>query len=131
MSDQKTIVVVDDDADFLALINEVLREEGYHVVPLSTGEGAFQAIKERGPDLVLLDVRLPGVSGYHVLHSLLTEPGTSHIPVIVCTGEPWSLRYRERTLSEMGVTVLPKPFAIDALIDQIDRLTGAAPAQGS
>lgn len=131
MSDQKTIVVVDDDADFLEMIDEVLREEGYRVVPLSTGEGAFQAIKKRNPDLVLLDVRLPGVSGFHVLHSLLTEPGTSHIPVIVCTGEPWSLRYRERTLSEMGVTVLPKPFDIDTLIDQVDRLTAESTDRGS
>ena len=131
MSDRKTIVVIDDDADFLELLNEVLAGEGYDIVALSSGEDAFETIRERAPHLVILDVRLPGVSGFHVLHRLLTEPETAHIPVMVCTGEPFSLRHRERTLTEMGVTVLPKPFDLDTLLDHVARLTSTSAAPGS
>jgi CheY-like chemotaxis protein len=123
MSSQKTVAVIDDDADFQNMMEDLLRDHGYRVVGFPIGEGAYQVIKDLAVSLVILDIRLPGVSGYHVLNRLLTDPETTHIPVLVCTGESWSIQDRERLLKEMGVPVLLKPFDLDDLLAQVARLT--------
>ena len=122
MATPVTIAVIDDDADFQSLMEVALREHGYRVVGFPVGEGAVQVIREAGADLVILDILLPGVSGYRVLNDLLTNPETTSIPVLVCTGASWSIEERERVFGEMGVSVLPKPFQLETLVAEIERL---------
>ncbi len=119
---QKTIAVIDDDADFQNMMEDLLRDQGYRVVGFPVGEGAYQVVKDSEASLVILDIRLPGVSGYHVLNRLLTDPETTHIPVLVCTGESWSVQDRERVLKEMGVHILLKPFDLDDLLSKVAEL---------
>jgi DNA-binding response OmpR family regulator len=131
MSDQPIIAVIDDDADFQNLMEQVLGDHGYQVIGFPVGEGAAEVVRAAGADLVILDIRLPGVSGYHVLNRLLTNPATTHIPVLVCTGVAWGPAER-RHLSAMGVRVLPKPFDLDDLLAAVTALlasqAAAAPA---
>jgi DNA-binding response OmpR family regulator len=127
MSDQHVIAVIDDDADFQNLMEQVLGEQGYRVIGFPFGEGAVEVVREAGAGLVILDIRLPGVSGYHVLNRLLTNPDTTHIPVLVCTGMSWSSAERAQ-LSTMGVRVLPKPFDLDDLMAQVTALLEPKPA---
>ena len=65
-----TILVVDDDLESLRLLTEILREEGYNVRPADAGELALRSAQERVPDLILLDMRMPGVDGFEVCRRL-------------------------------------------------------------
>lgn len=115
MTHQPTIAVIDDDADFQNLMEQVLADQGYRVIGFPVGEGADEVVQATHADLVILDIRLPGVSGFHVLNRLLTNPATTHVPVMVCTGMAWGPA-EQAQLTAMGVHVLPKPFDLDDLL---------------
>jgi CheY-like chemotaxis protein len=76
------ILVVDDDQDIRELVAFTLQLAGYEVFSASNGEDALRLCKEQNPALVLLDVRLPGMSGYEVCHQITTDPLLRHIPVV-------------------------------------------------
>jgi two-component system, OmpR family, alkaline phosphatase synthesis response regulator PhoP len=79
------ILVVDDEKDILELVEYNLSKEGYSVACVTTGELALDAIEREKPDLVLLDLMLPGVDGYEVVRRLRQDPETAGIPVIMLT----------------------------------------------
>lgn len=81
------IVVVDDEEDLLELINYNLSKEGYRVTCLPTGEGAMRTIKSQTPDLVVLDLLLPGVDGLELCRIVKSDPETRHIPVVMLTAK--------------------------------------------
>ena len=79
----KTILVVEDDKFLRELIVQKLIKEGYEVVEATDGEQGIKKIKEEKPDLVLLDLILPGIDGFEVLSKMKEDPGISSTPVIV------------------------------------------------
>jgi two-component system alkaline phosphatase synthesis response regulator PhoP len=81
------IVVVDDEEDLLELINYNLSKEGYRVTCLPTGEGAMRTIKTQMPDMVLLDLLLPGVDGLELCRIIKGDPDTKHMPVVMLTAK--------------------------------------------
>lgn len=131
MPDQPIIAIIDDDADFQNFMEQALGEHGYRIIGFPVGEGADEVVRAAGADMVILDIRLPGVSGYHVLNRLLTNPATTHVPVLVCTGVAWGPAERGQ-LSAMGIRLLPKPFDLDELLATVRALlaprTAEAPA---
>ncbi len=80
-----TIVVADDDADVRDLVQFKLEQAGMDVVSVGDGAAALEACQEHGPDLVLLDVMMPGMSGLDVCRSLRDSPGLAGVPVILLT----------------------------------------------
>lgn len=82
----QTILVVDDKLDTLLLVRELLTSRGYHVNTASDADEALQAIKTERPDLILLDVIMPGRSGYDLCRELKDDPSTRLIPVVMITG---------------------------------------------
>jgi CheY-like chemotaxis protein len=79
------ILLVDDDPDFLELATAALVGEGFHVATARTaGEAVMSAVREP-PDVVLLDIILPGADGIDALDALRAEPETADIPVLACT----------------------------------------------
>jgi DNA-binding response OmpR family regulator len=120
----KTIVVINDSPELLELAELLLREEEYDVKVGLLGTGALELIRTTRPDLVILDVRLPDVSGWDVLQALKLDPQTSAIPILVCSAAVQELRSLESQLSRIGVDVLIKPFAIDSLLDKVRNLIG-------
>ena len=86
MTDQ-TILAVDDEEDILELLEYNLAKEGFRVVRVTTGEAALQAARRHGPDLILLDLMLPGVDGLEVCKELKRENKTSAIPIIMLTAK--------------------------------------------
>jgi DNA-binding response OmpR family regulator len=121
----KTIVVINDSPELLELAEMLLRDEDYDVKVALLGTGALELIRTTTPDLVILDVRLPDVSGWDVLQALKLDPKTSAIPVLVCSAAVQELRSLDAQLATMGVDVLIKPFAIDALLDKVRNLIGS------
>src|SRR3954449_2320743 len=82
----QTILVVDDKLDTLLLVRELLTSRGYNVTTASDADEAIQAIQSERPDLILLDVIMPGRSGYDLCHELKNDPSTRLIPVVMITG---------------------------------------------
>jgi DNA-binding response OmpR family regulator len=79
------ILVVDDVPDNLQLLLDLLKSKGYKIRPANTGELALASISARKPDLILLDLKLPGLNGFEVCKKLKADPETRDIPVIFLT----------------------------------------------
>jgi len=85
MSGQGRILVVDDIPQNVKLLTDLLTIKGYDVVTASNGEEALVRIKAEKPDLVLLDVMMPGISGYDVCRRIREDPETTLLPIVLCT----------------------------------------------
>jgi two-component system phosphate regulon response regulator PhoB len=84
---KETILVVDDEADILELVRYNLGKEGFQVVLAASGEEALKSARSQPPDLVVLDLMLPGVSGMDVARLLKQDPKTAKIPVLMLTAK--------------------------------------------
>jgi len=82
-----TILIVDDEALNRKLLEALLLPEGYLTVCAASGEEALAMIAQRAPDLILLDVRMPGMDGYQVASTLKADPVTAGIPIIMVTAQ--------------------------------------------
>jgi len=79
----KTILIVEDDKFLRELITQKLIKEGYEISEAIDGEEGIKKIKEEKPDLVLLDLILPGIDGFEVLSKMKEDPALAQIPVII------------------------------------------------
>lgn len=105
-----TILVVDDTSDNLALMSNLLKTD-YKVKVANSGERALKiAASENVPDLILLDVMMPGMDGYEVCQLLKSNPATRHIPVIFLTGKT-AVEDEKRGLEMGAVDYLTKPIS--------------------
>src|SRR2546422_3452043 len=114
------ILVVDDDDGFRALIGAVLDHLGYVLVEASTGERGLEEASALPPELVVLDVRLPGISGYEVCRALRDEFGDG-LPIIFVSGERKESFDRVAGFLIGGDDYLVKPFALDDFVARIRR----------
>ncbi|MBN9164820.1 MAG: hypothetical protein BGO98_41575 [Myxococcales bacterium 68-20] len=112
-----TILTVEDDADLRTLISVVLEEEGYVVITAMNGREALARVQEHMPDLILLDLRMPVMSGVEFVSQYQARYGNGpRAPFIVMTaGEHASRRCQELR----GSGFLPKPFSTDELLDVV------------
>ena len=76
------ILVVDDDPAGLQLIVDLMGVQGYHVRPANSGELALRSAASRLPELILLDIQMPGMDGYEVCRRLKSDPNTRDVPVL-------------------------------------------------
>lgn len=116
----KKILVADDEEEILELIKTAFEREGYQVVSAIHGSRLISLIKTEKPDLLVLDVLLPGIDGYSLQLQLAQDEATKHIPVIIMTALPAS-----RALFESFDQVklfLPKPFEMDTLTSKVKEI---------
>lgn len=85
MTKQSEILIVDDDRQNRQLLEVVLRAEGYRTVEAESGEAALDAVMARMPDLILLDIMMPGMNGYQVTETIKNNSATKNIPIILVT----------------------------------------------
>ncbi len=111
------ILVVEDDPEINALMALTLRVEDYEVAQARDGKQALQMVVERLPDLILLDVMMPHLSGYEVARVLQKDAATRHIPLIFVTAKS-DTEDRVRGL-EMAIDYVCKPFAAPELIARV------------
>jgi CheY-like chemotaxis protein len=119
---RKKVMVVDDEKNVLDLVGMILEVEGYEVSKVNDGIECLDTIEEVNPDLVLLDVRMPGMNGWIVFKKLKENPRTKDIPVAMLTvmAHP---RDEERALNELGVDdYITKPFTPDDLVRRVQKL---------
>jgi len=79
------ILVVDDNADSVTIMRTILENHGYRVISASSGAQALDHVRKESPDVVLLDVMMPDMSGIHVLQRIKEEAATGRLPVILVT----------------------------------------------
>jgi DNA-binding response OmpR family regulator len=113
-----TILVVEDDTSIQDLLHEILAEEGYRVLLADDGVHGVRLAATDPPHVILLDMRIPPLSGADVLVRLRDDPATADIPVIAVTG--LRLRVEERPGGFDGW--IEKPFDLDVLLEQIGQL---------
>lgn len=77
------VLIVDDERKNRQLLEVMLADEDYELVLAGSGEEALQEVTRRRPDLILLDVMMPGMNGYEVAAALKADPGTRHIPLVI------------------------------------------------
>lgn len=112
----KRIIVVDDDICLLESIADVLTNEGYEVTTSTTGEGLLEKVACCQPDLIVLDVRLPGVPGDVLADQLKTHGATRFVPIILISASE-DLRSIFESVGADGH--LSKPFDLDTFIGLI------------
>ncbi len=81
----KKIMVVDDSPTERAFMEGMLKKRGYEVLLVDSGEAAIERSKSEQPDLILMDVVMPGLNGFQATRAITREEKTKHIPVIICT----------------------------------------------
>lgn len=117
---ETTIAVVNNDTDFLSLMDELLTMEGYNTVVCREGDRAYDFLKNLRPDLVILDIRLEHAeTGWTILELLRLDPALTQIPVIVCSADAPFLRAKAPTLYELHCDILEKPFDLDTLLEKV------------
>jgi DNA-binding NarL/FixJ family response regulator len=115
------ILVVDDDADFRGLVVSALAQAGFEPLEAATGSDALDCATRKRPSLVVLDVRLPDLSGYEVCRELRDRLGAS-VPVMFVSGERIESFDRVAGLLVGADDYLAKPFELDELVARARRL---------
>lgn len=119
------VLVVDDEPDVLLLCRLNLQQRGHELLEASTGRVALELARERHPDVIVLDLMLPGMTGYEVLETLKGDEQTSDIAVLVLTAK--SLRAdRERSHGLGAAGFLTKPFLPSELCELVESLVPTA-----
>ncbi|MFH1726230.1 MAG: response regulator [Elusimicrobiota bacterium] len=118
----KKVLVVDDEPEMLNLIRFTLEQGGYDVVTCDSGRHAWNAILENKPDLLLLDVMLPGIDGYSLQIKISQDDKTKGIPIVVLTSlEPSKMLFKK---FEQVRGFMTKPFKTDELLAKVESLIG-------
>jgi DNA-binding response OmpR family regulator len=126
-SEVKKILVVDDDDDIRGLLRATIERATHQVLEASDGEEALSLIGRATPDLILLDVNMPGVDGPSVCRQLKTGAATGAIKILMLTAATQAAD-RQRGLEAGADGYITKPFSPRSLLDQLDAQLAAASA---
>lgn len=118
MATKRRILVIEDDRDVAKIIAVNLKLEGMEIVQAFDGESAVRLLDEEKPDCVVLDIMLPGISGWEILKRLKDDPETRDIPVVIVTAKV-SNKDKLRGLEGGALKYITKPFNPMALVEGI------------
>lgn len=119
------IVVADDEADIRRLIVFTLRRKGHEIFEATAGDLALVLIRQEHPDLCVLDVMMPGMSGIEVAHELGTDPGTASIPVVILSARG-QVTEVEAGMATGARAYMVKPFVPAELAAKVDEILTAS-----
>ncbi len=117
----KCILVVDDDREVREIISFVLTHNGFEVMVASNGRQLQQLLTQRLPDLIILDVMMPGEDGYRLCNHLSHDPLTQHIPVMIMTAHAEAI-YQRISVDVGAVQHITKPFHPLILVEKVKAL---------
>jgi DNA-binding response OmpR family regulator len=117
----KKILIVDDEPNILVPLQFLMEKSGYQVLIAQSGEEALESVSKNRPDLVLLDIMLPGIDGYEVCEILRLNPECKHTKIIFLTAKG-----REVDIAKGMVLgadeYITKPFSNNRIVDSVRRL---------
>ncbi|MHB8901371.1 MAG: response regulator [Thermoguttaceae bacterium] len=129
MTEKETILAVDDTTDSLQLLQKILSGAGYHVRSADSGDLALAAVAAQTPDLVLLDIRMPGMDGLEVCRRLKADGRWDQIPVILISAYA-EVREWVQGLSSGAADYICKPFQAEELLGRVGTHLALARAKG-
>jgi len=121
---ERTVLVIEDEPNIIEAISFILSRDGWRVVTHSNGVDAVEAVSARSPDLVILDVMLPGRSGFDILRDLRAAAGTSQLPVLMLTARGQT---QDREMAEsLGASMfMAKPFSNSEVLEAANALVAS------
>lgn len=115
------VLIVDDVADNLILLQTILEAEGYAVETALSGRAALDKIEQTNPDLVLLDIMMPGLNGYDVTRQVRQNERFASLPIVLLTAHD---EYFQRPYREIGANdLIRKPIDFDELLTKVSTYT--------
>lgn len=130
----RTVAVLDDDASFTELIVELLQQKGYKAVPFASAGKLLDGLPKLSPDLLIMDVHMPGMDGRDILRLLRANAATKRLPVVLVSGAAVDTAEIVLGLKEGADEYLTKPLDAALFFVRIDNLlrrAGGAAAEGS
>ena len=131
MTSKPRILIIDDDPDLVDTICMVLENSGLETVPAYGGREGLEKAREKGPDLIVLDIMMPDLKGYDVCRELRTDPKLSGIPIIMLTSEEDYLITADITrVKDQAVEAedfFEKPVDPEVLVERIHELLSERP----
>ncbi|MBI4492468.1 MAG: response regulator [Chloroflexi bacterium] len=113
------ILIIEDEPDTQDLLADVLSLEGYEVGSTGDATEGLSLVRQRRPDLIILDLRLPGIGGLDLLRLIASVPDSQPVRVLLCTGATDVVKDRADEISRLGARVLEKPFELDDLLEAV------------
>lgn len=117
------ILVVDDEPNIVLSLEFLMEQAGYKVTTAEDGEQALACVESTTPDLILLDISLPGISGFDVLEQLRAQAATERLPIIMLTAHGREVE-REKGMAMGADDYITKPFSTQALVEKVRQLIG-------
>jgi two-component system cell cycle response regulator DivK len=117
---KRKVLIIEDNEQNLYLVTFLLESKGYEVIPARDGYSAIDLIKSVNPDVILLDIQLPGMDGFEVLRVIRDLPQFAQIPVIAVTSHAMA-GDRYRMLNAGCTDYIEKPIDPDSFVDQIEK----------
>ena len=117
------VLIVEDNEKNMKLARDVLQVRGYQTIEAVTGEDGVRLALERKPDLVLMDIQLPDISGIEVLRRIRADAATAHIPIAALTASVTPTNRGEITAAGFDA-FLSKPINLKEFLETVQRLTG-------
>jgi len=122
-SAHKEILIVDDEQDTIKLLTLRLKKNGYDVIPCATGREALHIVKTRTPNLAILDIKLPDMTGYDILKCFRDDMRLKKTPVIFSTADA-SVAVKQKVKEFAADAFVIKPYDAHDLLKKIARLLG-------
>ncbi|GEK47483.1 response regulator transcription factor [Bisbaumannia pacifica] len=119
------VLVVDDEPNIVLSLEFLMQQAGFEVTTAEDGESALARVAEAGPDLILLDISLPDLSGFEVLERLRQTPRGATLPIIMLTAHGREVE-REKGLALGADDYITKPFSTQALVEKVKALLDEA-----
>ncbi len=121
---RRKILVVEDDEDQLEIIRLILEKAGFAVGTAANGTDALIKTRSISPDLIILDLMLPGLNGFDICETLRKDPATASVPIVILTG--LCSQFGRLAGFESGANeFLTKPFKMEELVSKVDKLLRA------
>lgn len=121
MDTPKKILLVDDDEEILKLLTIRFRQEGFEVITATDGEGCIKRAEEEAPDLIILDIVMPGMDGYTALKEMRRNAKIRDIPVIMLSGKEEE-KVRDLFAFQHIMDYIEKPFELDDLVSRVHKV---------
>ncbi len=121
MNDKKIILVLEDELEFLQTLGALLRDQGYEVEEVTTGEEGLRRLQRKKPDLIIADIRLPGIDGFDFFYEIQKSGVYRSIPFVYLTAFN-NIAAAKKAKDEGAADYITKPFELDYLITRVQEL---------